>query len=155
MHDSNTSTPDVIENRVLPIQFALLCCWAVIVIGVGGFAAGCAITEFGTLGAVSLWLVGEVAGSVAQRIVTKKSVVAGIILVAACVAVFVIAEVCWLRWTTVQGEEGWLASFQLLPAFVKEKTSAAIIGAIFCLFGAQSAFRRVARRYRIVHVADE
>ena len=49
-------------------------------------------------------------------------VVAGAVLVVACIGAFLVAEVCWIRWETVHGEESWLAAIKLLPTFVHEYT---------------------------------
>ena len=102
-----------------------------------------------------MWLVGEAAGVVGRKLVAEKSKLAGVILVVACVGALVIAEVCWLHWKTVQGEESWWAAIRLLPTFVREYTLSAAIGAIFCFIGASSAYRQVARRYRIIDVVED
>lgn len=155
MSDSPYNSLVTSHRKLAKTELALVVCWAVAVTGLGGYAAGLAITKFGTLGTVSLWLVGEAAGFGGRKIVSQKSKFAGVILVGACLGAFVIAEVCWLHWKTIQGEESWLAAIRLLPTFLQEYTLAAIIGGVFCLIGANSAFRCVARRYRIVHVVEE
>lgn len=123
----------------------------------GGFGTVVAITsaKLGALGFASLWLLGEVAGRVGRKLVSEKSALAGAILAVACVGAFVLAVVCWLRWETFQGEESWLAAIRLLPTFMQQYTRDAVIGGIFCFLGANAAYRRVARRYRIVHVVEE
>lgn len=143
------------RRNLTPMELVLILCWGAAVMSLGGFSAGLAITKLGTLGVASLWLVGEAAGIVGRKLVPEKSTLAGVVLVVACVGAFVLAEVCWLHWTRRDGAESWLAAIKLLPKFVQIYTLAAVIGAVFCFIGAQSAFRRVARRYRIVHVVEE
>ena len=55
------------HSELKPTELALISCWAVVVLGLGGFASGLAITKFGTLGTISLWLVGELGGFVGRR----------------------------------------------------------------------------------------
>ena len=155
MIDSPSNLLEPLRKNLTPMKLALLLCWAAAVVCIGGFAAGLAIVEFGTLGALSLWPVGEAAGFVGRKLVPEKSKLAGVILVVACVGAFVLAETCWIHWDTVQGEASWLASIRLLPAFVQERPRAAVFGCFFCVIGANSAYRRVARRYRIVHVVED
>lgn len=155
MSDSPGNSLDTPHGNPMPIGLVLILCWGAIVLSLGGFACGFAITKFGTLGTISLWLLGAAAGFGGQKLVAEKSKLAGLILVVACVGAFVIAEVCWIRWDTIQGEESWLAAIQLLPTFVQEYTLSALIGGIMCFIGANSAYRQVARRYRIVHIVED
>lgn len=150
-HDSSVAHP----NSLPPVHLAFLLCWTGVIVAFGGFASGLAIAKFGILGCISLWLVGEGAGFGWHKIVPQKSKVAGAALVIACVGAFLVAEVCWIHWKTVQGEESWWAAVQLLPTFFAEYTSSAIIGGVFCMIGSHSAYRRAARRFRIVHVVED
>ncbi|MBC8356811.1 MAG: hypothetical protein H8E66_32955 [Planctomycetes bacterium] len=153
--DSNTNPLELSQEALAPIQITLVSSWAVAVVAVGGIASGLAITEFKTLGLASLWLVGEVAGFVGRKLLAEKSKLAGVILVVSCVGAYVVAVVCWIHWDTVQGEESWMAAIRLLPTFVQEYKRTAVIGAISCFIGAMSAYRRVAHRYRVVHVIED
>jgi hypothetical protein len=155
MDDSSSKSTETRDRRISPMSLVLVAGWAVVVACLGGYACGLAISKFGTLGAVSLWLVGEAAGFVGKRLVVEKSRMAGVFLVVACIGAFLFAEVCWIRWHTVQGEAGWLAAIGLLSTFVKEYSVAAAVGGIFCGIGANSAYRQVARRYRIVHIVED
>ena len=136
-------------------QATLISLWSTVVAFVGGCLCGLVISEFGTLGAASLWLLGEAAGAVGKKIVPQKNKMVGFVLAIACLVSFVVAEVWWLRWNTVQGEESWIVAVRLLPTFVKEYTRSTIIGAIFAAIGANAAYRHMARRYRTIHVADD
>ena len=68
----------------------------------------------------------------------------GLVLVAACVSAFVIAEVCWIHWKTVQGDESWWVALTWFPTFVQENEGTALIAAIFTGFGSWSAYRSTA-----------
>ncbi len=155
MSDSHGNSLEPSRHNLSPIELALILVWAAAVMSLGGLGTGVAITKLAALGFALLWLLGEVAGVVGRKLVPQKSAVAGLILVVACIGAFVIAIVCWLHWKTVQGEESWLAAIRLLPTFMQEYTGDAVIGGILCFLGANSAYRRVARRYRIVHVVED
>ncbi|MBI2479937.1 MAG: hypothetical protein HYV60_15285 [Planctomycetia bacterium] len=90
MNDSIGKSTEARNRSVSPLRLVLLVVWAVAVAGLGGYGSGIAIAKFGTLGAASLWLVGEAAGFVGKRLVIEKDRVAGVVLVAACVGAFVI-----------------------------------------------------------------
>lgn len=128
--------------------------WALITATAGGFACGLVIDRYGELGSITLWAMGAVAGYVGQRILTGRSRLVGFVLIASCVSALVIAEVCWIHWNTEQGAESWLTAFTLLPTFVQEYERAALIGAMFTGFGAWSAYRQTAARYRRVAIDD-
>ena len=155
MDDLSVKSTEKRDRDISPMSLVLAAGWATAVACLGGYASGLAITKLGTLGAASLWLVGEAAGFVGKRLVVEKSRLAGVLLIVACIGAFFIAEVCWIHWRTIPGKESWLAAIQFLPTFAQRFSIAAAIGGIFCLIGANSAYRQVARRYRIVHVLED
>lgn len=128
--------------------------WAIVAGTAGGYACGLAISRFSEVGGVSLWALGVLAGYVGRRIITAPSRLVGWVLVAACVFALVVAVTCWIHWNTVQGEKSWWTAFTLLPLFVKKYQLAALFAAIFTGFGASSAYRATAVRYRLVAVED-
>ena len=137
-----------------PKSIPLAILWTLITATAGGFACGLVIDRFGELGCISLWAMGAFAGFVAQRILGGRSRLVGLVLIASCVSTLVIAETCWIHWHIKQGAESWLAAFGLLPTFVQDYERSALIGAIFTAFGAWSAYRQNAVRYRLVAVDD-
>lgn len=128
--------------------------WAVVAGMGGGYVCGLAISRFGEIGSISLWALGALAGYVGRKIISVPSRLVGWVLVVACGAAFVIAEVCWIHWNTKQGAESWWTAFTLLPMFVQEYEIAALFGAILTVFGALSAYRQTAIRYRLVAVDE-
>lgn len=136
--------------RNIPLAIA----WAIVAGTAGGCACGLAIGQFGSLGSASLWLLGVLAGVVSRKILAAPSRVVGWVLVVACVCALVIAETCWIHWNTVQGKESWWTALTLLPTFVREYQLPALFAAIFTCFGASSAYRATAVRYRLVPVED-
>jgi hypothetical protein len=119
--------------------------WAIVVGTFGGYACGLAISRFGELGSASLWALGALAGYVGRRILAAPSHWVGCVLAAANVCALVVAEVCWIHWNTIQGAASWQQALALLPTFVRDYELAALIGAVFCGFGAWSAYQRVLR----------
>jgi len=138
------------DTKGIPLAIA----WAVVTGTAGGYACGLAIGQFGRLGSASLWALGVLAGIVGRKIITAPSRLVGWVLVAACMCALVIAETCWIHWHTVQGEESWWVAFTLLPTFVRECRVSALFAVIFTGFGASSAYRATAARYRLVAVED-
>lgn len=150
-------TPDPFSSRnsrpgARNIPFAIA--WAVVAGTAGGYVCGLAINEFGRIGSASLWPLGVLAGFVGRKIIAAPSRLVGWVLVAACVCALVVAETCWIHWNIVQGKESWWTAFTLLPAFVREYQIPALFAAIFTCFGASSAYRATAVRYRLVAVED-
>ena len=142
-------------SRRPPRNVPLAVLWAIVVAIIGGYVCGLAISRFGSVGSISLWGLGALAGHVGRKILGAPSRPVAWCLVTACTVAFVFAEVCWIHWNTVQGREGWWTAIGFLPAFVDEYSLSALIGAIFTFTGALSAFQQTARRYRIVMVVEE
>lgn len=138
--------------RNIPLAIA----WAIVAGTAGGYACGLAIKQFGELGSASLWALGVLAGFVGRKITAKPSRLVGWALVAACVCAVVIAETCWIhwKWDTVEARESWWAAFALLPTFAQKYQLSALFAAIFTCFGASSAYRATAVRYRLVAVEE-
>ncbi len=126
--------------------------WAACVATCGGLACGLAINRFGEFGSVSLWALGALSGYVGRKIIAAPSRSVGWGLVAANLSALVVAEVCWIHWNTVQGAEGWWEAVGLFPTFIVEYDRSALIAAVFCIFGAWSAYQQTAIRYRLVAV---
>ena len=63
-------------------------------------------------------------------------------------------EVCWIYWNIEGGSESLYAAIRLLPKFVQTYQITVLIGAIFTVFGAMSAYRQAGVRYRLVEVAE-
>jgi hypothetical protein len=133
------STPSAMQ---LPLVIGL----ALAVALLGGVACGWAISYFGELGSISLWLLGVLAGLAGKKIIAGPSRLTAWLLVVACVVAFAIAEICWIHWATKQGAEGWWKSVTLLLTFVQQYRIAALAGTIFTVFGALSAYRHTARQ---------
>ncbi len=137
--------------RNVPLAIA----WAILAGTAGGYACGLAInTRFGEIGSASLWALGVLGGFVGRKIITAPSRLVGWVLVVACVCALVIAETCWIHWNIEQGRESLWTAFTLLPRFVKQFQLSALFAAIFTCFGASSAYRATAVRYRLVAVED-
>ena len=123
------------------------------VIAVAGFVSAIAVGQFGEPGLLLVWLGGFLGGSIAKQLLrggTSKAV--GGVLAAGCGIAVIYVEVHYIRFHLVGGEDGWLASFQLLPTFVKQFKFSALVGVLVAVFGGLSAYRQVAFRYRYVRV---
>lgn len=106
----------------------------------GGLAAGWCVSQFGERGAPSLAALGALAGYVWRRFTRSPSKVSGICLAIATCLAFLIAETCWLHWNTRNGEPGWWAAMSAWPAFLREYTFSALVGAACAAIGAWCAF---------------
>ena len=126
------------------LKVVLASIWILVVATAGGFVCGLAIARFGEMGSISLWAMGALAGYVAQRILRGRSRPLGIAMIIGCITTFVVAEACWIHWTTTQGAVSWFAAFTLLPTFAQQYKTAALFGTIFTAFGAWSAYRQIA-----------
>ena len=130
----------------------LVAAWVAFVAAFGGLACGLAINRFGEFGSVSLWALGALSGYVGRKIIAAPSRSVGWGLVVANLSALVVAEVCWIHWNTVQGAESWWEAVGLFPTFIVEYDRSALIAAVFCIFGAWSAYQQTAIRYRLVAV---
>jgi hypothetical protein len=131
--------------------------WALAVAVAGGYACGLAISvrRVGEVGCVLLWPLGALAGYLGRKIIKNPSRLVGWLLAGACGVALIFAEVCWIHWRTDQGATGWWTAFTWLPVFVQEYPRSALIGAIFAVLGAISAYRQTALRYRMVAIYEE
>ena len=143
------------NSRQLPRNVPLAILWAIAVATAGGYVCGLALSQFQVIGGISLWGLGALAGYVGRKILGAPCRPVAWCLVVVCVAAFFFAEICWLRWETVQGEESWLAGAGHFLQFVREAPMPAFIGGLFTFMGALSAFQQTARRYRIVMIVDD
>ncbi len=160
MSQTNSQPPDPpalppSSPKTSPQNVPLAIIWAIAVAILGGYLCGLAISQFGWQGSISLWGLGALAGHFGRKILKAPCRPVAWCLVAACAAAFVLAEICWIRWETVQGQEGWWAAAGRLLQFVREAPRPAFIGALFAGLGAYSAYQQTARRYRIVMVVEE
>ena len=126
--------------------------WALFVAIAGGFLCGFTIDLFGWPGSILLWPLGAIGGSLARRITVEPSKTIGIAIVLACLFAFVLAEVCWLRWNTKQGEEGWLEALKWFPTFLSEYRLSALIAAVATFAGSWSGYNYAARRFRTYRI---
>ena len=145
---SESSTADVGRSQNLILGAV----WAIVVAVAGGYGCGLVVAKFGLLGTISLWALGAFAGAIGRKIIGSSCRPIGWMLVVACVVAYFIAELFWVRWNTVQGQEGWMAAMQMMPTFFEEYSQSAFVGGIFAVFGAMSAYRQTAVRYRWVQV---
>lgn len=120
----------------------------------GGFLCGLAVNRFGETGSISLWLAGGVAGYLARKLLSQPRKNVGWMLAVANVFAFLAAEVCFVHWNFEKGAESLLAAIRLLPEFVQNYQLSVLIGGIFTVFGAMSAFRQAGVRYRLVPIAE-
>jgi hypothetical protein len=118
----------------------------------GGAVVGFATLEFGELGMIIVWPIGWAGGWVAAKILGGKSKLVGVLLVAACFGVSMLAEVIWIHENLVKAEKDWVKSIGLLPAFINQYRYSALSALIFSVFAAMSAWRQVSVRYRYVQV---
>lgn len=136
-----TTKPPLVDS---PAKRAGSVAWAIVVAMLGGVACGWCMSKYNDLGAPSLWALGCLAGVTARRLQLSGRFNAWALAIA-CLVAYGVAETCWLRWNTKNGEEGWWASICLWPLFLNEYTISALIGIVFAAFGAESAFRQTRR----------
>ena len=103
-----------VDRTAVPFEFALAIGLAMLTVGLGGYLAGCAIAKWGTIGSVSLWAAGGIAGWLAAQFLSPNRQV-GYLLAASVVIAFLVAEVCWIHWRIVGGDT-WIDAIRLLPA---------------------------------------
>lgn len=127
-----------------PAKRALSVAWASVVALAGGVACGWCLDRYGTLGAISLWPLGAIAGFIAVRLKLSGRFCAWA-LVAACLVAFVVAETCWIRW---HEEKGWWDAVRYWPTFITEYEVPVLVGIVLAAFGAESAFRQTRRATR-------
>lgn len=125
-----------------PEKRGLSVAWAVVVALAGGLACGWCLDRYGTLGAISLWPLGAIAGFIAARL-KLSGWFCGWALVAACLVAFLVAETCWIRWHEA---EDWWEAVRYWPTFITEYEVPVLVGTVLAAFGAESAFRQTRRR---------
>ncbi|MBI3467823.1 MAG: hypothetical protein HY000_32845 [Planctomycetes bacterium] len=143
----STTTPS-------PVRVAAALVWAVVVAIVGGLACGWLIMRYGEFGTVGLWGCGAIGGFVARRMTGKGSKPVAIALVIACVLALLLAETWWIRENWNPPPKDWVSAVSKLPEFAKGFQISALVAALFCAFGAHSAWRQMGRRYRLVAVEE-
>lgn len=124
-----------------PAKRAVAVVWAVVVALVGGVACGWCLDRYGTLGAISLWPLGAIAGFIAARLKLSGRF-CGWALVAACLMAFLVAETYWIRWHEA---EDWWEAVRYWPTFITEYEVPVLVGIVLAAFGAESAFRQTRR----------
>jgi hypothetical protein len=149
---AHTSVATIPSKRAVPLALV----WCAVLFAIGTVVCSWLVVQFSELGGIGLWAVGGLGGFVARKITRSPSAFVAWVLVGICIILFPIAEVSWIHWKTKQGAElSWLQCIPLLTVFVREYKFAALIGALFTYFGAQSAYWQAGRRYRMVMVAEE
>jgi hypothetical protein len=141
-------------SMVSPVRIVAAIAWAVVVAVGGGLACGWLIMRYGEFGSIGLWGCGVIGGFVARKITGKGSQAVGIALVIACVLAALLAETWWIRENWNPPPTDWLDAFSKLPDFAKNFQISALTAALFCAFGAHSAWRQMGRRYRLVAVEE-
>ena len=111
----------------------------------GGLLCGLMVDQFGSIGSISLWALGFLAGLAAFKLMQSRNNSVACILVVACVLAFLIAEVSWIHWN-IAGAESWMDALAKFPQFLKEFKVDAFIACIFTFFGCQAAYRQTAVR---------
>jgi hypothetical protein len=109
----------------------------------GGCLCGLMIDQFGSLGGISLWALGFIAGLAATKLTQRRSNAMACTLIAACVLAFIVAEVCWIRWN-IRDTETWSAAIAKFPLFLQQFRLDAFIAVIFTFFGCQAVYRQTA-----------
>jgi len=137
-----------------PIRVAAALLWASVVAVAGGLACGWLIMRYGELGAIGLWGCGALGGFVARRITGSRSRAVAIALVAACVLALLLAETWWIHENWNAPPQGWSAAISLLPEFAKSFQISGLVAALFCAFGAHSAWLQMDRKYRLMAVEE-
>lgn len=147
-----TSRGAEVPRNSLRLAGAIL--WVVIVLAVGALVASLSLERFGELGMLVIWPIGWSAGLVAKKILGCRSKLVGGLLVTACLAIAVLAEVSWIQANIKDAEDSWFKAVTLLPAFVRQFWFAALTACCASIFGAISGWQQVAVRYVRVRVDD-
>ncbi len=154
---SRSSVPT--QPRLVPVAIV----WAAIVAVGGGLLTGFLIGQFGVYGAIAFYGLGVAGGFVSRKITGAAAPVAGWALAVACLIAFAVAEVSWYHWTYDHWDEAlgehrpttWLEAARFAPKFLWAKARpSTFIGALLAAFGAESAYRQAAKRYRWVAVEE-
>lgn len=150
MNTQNLENADARKGMDLGIGFAL----ALVTVLLGGYLCAKAIDNFGEMGAVSLWLLGWVAGVSAKQAMSRPRKVVGYAMAVAVVLAFLFAEVAWIRWN-IKDIDGWGQAIGMLPVFFQQFQMSALAAGIFAFFGASTAYRSAGVRYRMVQVIED
>jgi hypothetical protein len=164
MISGSMDTPSANKSHPEPLRIAFAAIWVLVILVVGAPLCAWAIDAKGWFASVLLWPLGWLGGAVAHKILGGKSKVVGGLLVAACVVIFLFAEVAWIHWNWALatsaddknlGTETWFEAVALVPTLIDRSTLTVAVAGLFCAFGAISAYRQVAVRYRIIRVIEE
>jgi hypothetical protein len=145
------ANPDHIEQPPDIARLTLVISWVAFLLIAGGALASYTVLEFGAFGMIVVWPIGWAGGCVAARILGGKSKFVGVLLVAACFGIAVIAEVNWIH-EKIIGADDWSTAISFLPTFVRQFRYPAITALLYSVFGAMAAWRQVSARYRYVQV---
>lgn len=144
--DAAGDNGSAIAKRGLPA--ALSACIALAILLISGLLAGELIRHVGVAGVVLLCFAGWFSGTAASKLSQPASPWVGVVLAAGCFASAILMETYWLRYQTVQGQEGWAASFALLPTLVQEAKTSVFIAAIATILAATTAWQASQRPVR-------
>jgi hypothetical protein len=135
-----TKNSDLDPTKILTIVLLA----AIIAFG-GGLMCGRIMAEHKIVGAITLWPLGAVAGYFGRKIVQGPNRTAGLLLCGGCVLAWLVADTAWIRWDTVQGEQGWATAIHLLPTFFREYWLLATLTGISTLAGILSIQQQFSR----------
>ena len=127
-----------------PVKRMMSVVWALVVALAGGAVCGWCIDRLATLGALSLWPLGVVAGYIAARLNISGRFAAWT-QVAACLLAFLVAETYWIRSNEA---DGWWPAVCYWPTFISDYEVPALVGVACAAFGAEAAFRQTRRARR-------
>jgi hypothetical protein len=145
------ANPDGMEQPPDITRLTMVISWVALLLIAGGALASYTVLDFGAFGMIVVWPIGWAGGCVASKILGGKSKFVGVLLVAACFGIAVIAEVNWIH-VKIKGADDWATAISYLPTFARQFRYPVIIALLFSVFGAMSAWRQVSARYRYVQV---
>ena len=121
--------------------------WALGAAVMSGMLIGMVTSDgrIGEWGFFLIWPLGAGIGHVGRKLVGSPRKVIGRQCLRACGVAVVFAMVWWLRWNTVEGDQGWLRSMAVLPRFWIQYLPSTFMAALAGLVGGSSAWRQATR----------
>lgn len=134
------------EWRLPAGTVGLLIGWFLLVALGGGVLSGWSIYYFGSVGNLTLVIVGVLAGVVARKIAGWGELWIVVALVLAMLVCWYLAEAFWLYWGGFQGAETWWGAMRMVLTLPKDGRTAFFIGAFCTAVGVYSAYWQLMRR---------